>query len=307
MATQTQAKNLGQFTHFSALNEVEQELVKGTWAAAEHAYVPRSDFPVGCTVLAINESTGATAMFSGCNVENRYMPPTICAERNAVTSAVAAGYPKLLKIAFVCKRYQGPGAHSCGLCRQVLTEFGRGADVLAMADADSNVFKCKVDELLPAAAAQAVSLEGLSAADRRLVKRLEALKPSSHVPYTNKQRAAVFIATNPAGKTRHFPGVSDENTSYGGSALAEANAMRNARTAGYCLNATLAVTVDEPNGDNPIDGECLQVLREFGPEARVLLVGKDGSVVYSSLTELLPDSFGPAQGVLVALPDGESK
>jgi len=296
---------LGIFTKFTDLSAVEQQLVRGTWDAAEHAYVPRSDFPVGCVVLALN-GAGQTAIFSGCNVENRFMPATICAERNAITSAVVAGYGKLLKIAFVCKRYQGPGAHSCGLCRQVQTEFGLDADVLAMADADSNVFKCKVADLLPAASGAAVACDALPASDRRIVKRLHALCERSHVPYTNKQRAAAFIAANHAGKRRQFPGVTDENTSYGGSALAEAVAMRTARTAGYCSEATLAVTVDDPTAPNPIDGECLQILREFEPEARVLLVGNDLSVVYTCLSELLPDSFGPAAGVLVALRDSAS-
>lgn len=296
----SQAKVLGSFVRLSGLSAIEQQIVKGTWAAAEAAYTPLSAFPVGCVVLAQN-ADGDTQVFSGCNVENRYMPATICAERNAVTTAVASGYRKLLKVAFVCKRYQGPGAHSCGLCRQVLTEFGRGADVLAMADAENSVFKCKVDDLLPAASAAPVSFADMTASERRLVKRLEALQNRCHVPYTNRQRTAVCIAANARGKTRHCAGISDENASYGGSALAEAVAMRFARASGYCANVTLAVLVDDPTGANPIDGECLQVLREFGPESRVLLFGKDRTLVRSQLSELLPDSFGPAEGVLVAL------
>jgi len=53
------------------------------------------------------------------------------------------------------------------------------------------------------------------------------------------------------------------------------------------------VNVDDQHAVNPIDGECLQVLREFGRLTKVLLVGKDLSVVRSSVAELLPDSFGP--------------
>ena len=37
----------------------------------------------------------------------------------------------------------------------------------------------------------------------------------------------------------------------------------------------------------------LEVLREFGENAKVLLVGNDRCVVHSNVDELLPDSFGP--------------
>ncbi len=288
----TQDKMLGTLTPFTTLDTVEQELVLGTWAAAERAYIPRSNFPVGSVILAQNEQ-GETAIFSGCNVENRFHNPTICAERNAATSAVAAGYRKFLKIALVCKNYQGPGANSCGLCRQVMTEFGCDAVVLGLADKQNNVYKFTVGELLPAATGEAVHFAHLAAGEKRLVKRLEALLLKSYVPYSKAPRAAVFTASNADGATRHFVGISDDNASYGGAALAECVAMRTARTAGYFRNVSLAVTVGQQWIHNPIEGECLQVLREFGRQAPVLLIGKDRSVLHTSLIELLPDSFGP--------------
>ncbi len=288
----TQDKMLGTLTQFSTLSSIEQELVLGTWAAAERAYIPRSNFPVGCVIEAQND-LGQTAIFSGCNVENRFHNPTICAERNAATSAVAAGYRKFLKVALVCKNYQGPGANSCGLCRQVLTEFGLDAVVLGLADKQNNVYKFTVGELLPAATGDIVQYSGLSSTEKRLVKRLETFRSKSYVPYSEAPRAAVFTATNKAGKTRNFVGVSDDNASYGGAALAECIAMRTARTAGYFRDVSLAVTVDDQTIHNPIEGECLQVLREFGRQANVLLVGKDRSLLRTSLIQILPDSFGP--------------
>jgi cytidine deaminase len=91
----------------------------------------------------------------------------------------------------------------------------------------------------------------------------------------------LFIASNDKGKERIFGGVSDDNASYGGSALAECVAMRSARTAGYSHNVTLWTTVDAPTTPavNPIEGECLQVLREFGADVAIFLVGTDKSVV----------------------------
>src|SRR5262249_8004103 len=151
------------------------------------------------------------------------------------------------------------------------TEFGCDAVVLNMADQHSNVRRYKVADLLPAASAKATPYVQLPPALKRLVRRTVALLPVSYVPYSKQPHAAVFVASNSDGKTRHFAGVSDDNASYGGSASAECVAMRSARTAGYSRNVTLAVTVDDVHAHNPLDGECLQVLREFGLEAKVLL------------------------------------
>lgn len=283
---------LGSFTTFTSLEPVEQQLVSGTWKVAENAYTPRSQFPVGSTILARN-AQGDTKIFHGCNVENRFFAPTICAERNAATTAIAEGYREFLKVALVCKKYQGPGASPCGLCRQVLTEFGCNAVVLNMADADSNVRKFTVADLLPAATGKLTAYADMCPASKRLVTRVRGLLPKSYVPYSKQPHAAIFTAANGNGKIRHFNGVSDDNSSYGGSASAECVAMRSARTAGYVRSIMLTVTVDNPNGHNPLDGECLQVLREFGLGTKVLLVGPDKSAVESSIAELLPDSFGP--------------
>src|SRR6185437_6594227 len=161
--------------------------------AAENAYVPRSNFPVGSMILAAN-AEGHTKIFRGCNVENRFFAPTICAERNAVTTAIAEGYTKLLKVALVCKKYQGPGASPCGLCRQVLTEFGCDADLFNLADEHNNVRKAKIADLLPAASGKGIAFDDLPFAMKRLVKRLHRLLPKSYVPYSKKPHAALFIA-----------------------------------------------------------------------------------------------------------------
>jgi cytidine deaminase len=150
-----------------------------------------------------------------------------------------------------------------------------------------------VAELLPAANGKAVPYEELDPAVKRLVRRLHGLLPLSYVPYSKTQHAAIFVASNADGKQRHFNGVSDDNSSYGGSDSAECVAMRGARTAGYARQVTLAVTVADPNAHNPIEGRCLQVLREFGLNSKVLLVGPDRRVVETNVAELLPDSFGP--------------
>lgn len=190
-----------------------------------------------------------------------------------------------------CRKY--PGGSPCGLCRQLLVQFGRDATLLNIVDHNRGVRKALVGDLLPAATGESVSFAQLTVAEQKLVKRVNALKRRSHVPYSKRPRAALCLAANKKGKPRVFAGVSDDNASYGGSALADTVAMRTARTAGFAGGVSLIVTVDDPTAVNPIEGECLQVLREFGADAPIMLVGPDRSVVRTRLEELLPDSFGP--------------
>jgi cytidine deaminase len=285
---------LGIFTKFASLSADEQAVVRLAWdganSSADHKLCFKSDFPVGSGILACNDK-GESKFFSGSNVENAWFPATICAERNAATTAAYEGFKQFKIVAVLCRKY--PGGSPCGVCRQVLTQFGCDALLLNIVDHDSNVRKCTVGDLLPAAKRAPVPFAGLTAIEQKAINRLFRLKSRSHVPYSKAPRAALFIATNDKGRQRTFEGVSDDNASYGASALAEAVAMRTARTAGFSDRVTLIATVDDPTAPNPIEGECLQILREFGAQAAVMLVGPDKSVVWTGLDELLPDSFGP--------------
>ncbi|MBA4075559.1 MAG: hypothetical protein C0508_11010 [Cyanobacteria bacterium PR.023] len=205
--------------------------------------------------------------------------------------AALEGFKDFRIVSVLCRKY--PGGSPCGLCRQVLVQFGRDAILLNIVDYDSNVRRALVGDLLPAAKGKPIPICDLNEEEEKQVRRLIGLKKRSHVPYSKSPRAALFIASNDRGQRRIFSGVSDDNASYGASALAESVAMRAARTAGYSCNVKLIATVDDPTSVNQIEGECLQVLREFGPDAPILLVGSHDLVVKTRLEELLPDSFGP--------------
>jgi cytidine deaminase len=284
---------LGLFTKHDELSAVERTLVKVAMNAPDRAHCFQSNFPVGSAVLAANEE-GMVRMFHGCNVENNFMPATICAERNAVTTAVMEGYKRLQIVAVFCRKY--PGGSPCGVCRQVLTQFGRGAILLNVVDHDGNVRRGNVDELLPAASGTVIPRAAQSADEQKLVKAALVQRSKSHAPYTKIARGAVLVGFNAGGKRRAFKGAVIENASYGASVGSESAAMTAARLAGYVNKPTLVVTVNDVknlNGHNPIDGECLQILREFGLDCQIILVGEDQSLVRTTLVELLPDSFGP--------------
>ena len=171
------SNTLGVFTLFSALAPVEQDLVlrarKSANSSADHKLCFKSDFPVGSAILATNDQ-GETRVFEGCNIENDSFPATICAERNAATTAAFQGYKRFKVVALLCRKF--PGGSPCGVCRQVLNQFGRDAILLNVCDHDNNVRRCTVGDLLPAAAGEPVPFAALSPADKRLVRRLAALK-----------------------------------------------------------------------------------------------------------------------------------
>lgn len=91
-------------------------LVKAAVKAAGQSYSPYSRFPVGAALMTVGDK-----VFTGCNVENASYGLTICAERVAVASAVAAGEKKFQALAVVGGR--GRAARPCGACLQVLAEF----------------------------------------------------------------------------------------------------------------------------------------------------------------------------------------
>lgn len=274
-------------------NPLQHDLAVQAWNAANYAACHRSDFPVGSSVHARGRYGVGAKTFTGCNVENRFFPATICAERNAMTNAIANGYSQLQHVAICCQKI--PGGNSCGLCRQVLFEWGPEAVVLSIVDKDLNVRRFQVKDLLPAAAGPLEFYLNLEKAERKLVQRLLEKKKLVHAPYSGNFSTAVFTAENAQGRARNFYGVTEDNASYGGSTSAEVAAMTAARSNGYSHNVRLMVNIggDDIKGANPIDGESLQKLREFGPQAPIILVNNNGDAVHTSLEELLPDSFGP--------------
>jgi cytidine deaminase len=97
----------------------DTELILTATDAAHRAYCPYSRFPVGAALL-----TRDGRVFTGVNVENASFGLTICAERNAIAAAVAAGAHAFETIAIAADGNGGQAVTPCGACRQVLAEFG---------------------------------------------------------------------------------------------------------------------------------------------------------------------------------------
>jgi cytidine deaminase len=109
----------------------------------ENAYAPYSHFPIGAALL-----TKSGKVFLGCNVENISFGLSICAERNAVFSAVAAGEREFEAIAIIAD--SKTPVTPCGGCRQVMAEFAPDMP-LCSSNLEGEVFVSCVKELLPRA------------------------------------------------------------------------------------------------------------------------------------------------------------
>ncbi len=83
----------------------------------KNSYSPYYNFPVSAIVVMKDGS-----MFSGVNVENAN-GTSICAERHAIGSAVAAGYKKDDFDKIYVMLSSGEFGTPCFACRQVLQEF----------------------------------------------------------------------------------------------------------------------------------------------------------------------------------------
>jgi cytidine deaminase len=92
-------------------------LVDAAVAARARAYAPYSGFTVGA---ALRCRSGA--VYIGVNVENASFPVCICAERSALVAAVSNGETDFDEIAVATDAHE-PAA-PCGICRQMLAEFG---------------------------------------------------------------------------------------------------------------------------------------------------------------------------------------
>ena len=124
-------------------SQVRETVVRAAVEARVRAYARYSKFQVGAALLAADGR-----IFTGCNVENASYGLTICAERSAVFTAVAAGQHKFVLLAIASEG----GAAPCGACRQVLAEFSPNLSILLIdVNRQDSIVEVNLGDLLPRA------------------------------------------------------------------------------------------------------------------------------------------------------------
>ena len=119
---------------------MKEELIK----LLDKAYAPYSNFHVACLIEMKDGK-----YIPGVNVENASYGAAICAERNAITTAISMGYKKgdfqKIYVMVSGEKLSTP----CFICRQVITEFfDKDSEVILMGqNGESQTYK--VSDMCP--------------------------------------------------------------------------------------------------------------------------------------------------------------
>lgn len=120
-----------------------------------------------------------------------------------------------------------------------------------------------------------------------LISRALAARARAYAPYSHYQVGAALLAAS--GKI--YDGVNVENAVYPVSICAERTALVKAVSEGERAFEGIAVATQKGGA---LCGMCRQMLSEFEPQLKVLLVDGQGRVTLeTSVSELLPHAFGP--------------
>lgn len=120
-------------------------LIERAIHARKNAYAPYSNFFVGAALLCDDG-----AVYTGCNVENAAFTPGICAERVAISTAVADGRKTFTAIAVVGGADEiAEDCFPCGVCRQVLREFCKDDFQIVVAQSVDKYAVYTLAQLLP--------------------------------------------------------------------------------------------------------------------------------------------------------------
>ena len=159
------------------------ELNKRAFKVVDRAYAPYSNFFVGAAILS-----GSGKIYEGVNVENASYGDTVCAERATVFKLVSEG-EKEIKAISVCIKAPNYELYPvpCGMCRQVMAEFGFFPVILCKSPT-SFIVK-SVSSLLP------YSFRSLKLLDRHFAPNPKSLQEII-------EAAEYWVQLDPDAKTR---------------------------------------------------------------------------------------------------------
>ena len=175
-----------------------------------------------------------------------------------------------------------------GLCHLMGYDHIREEDKTVMRKMEEQILAA-VDmdrDQIPSAAPDTNHIPAALTPDQELIARAKEAKHFSYSPYSHFRVGAALRSAD----GRIFTGCNIENAAYSPSICAERTALFKAVSEGVHDFESIAIVADEPAWPC---GVCRQALSEFAPALRVLIEDKEGNIVESPLSELLPAAFGP--------------
>jgi cytidine deaminase len=145
---------------------IAAELVRAAHDVAQRAHSPYSSIRVGAALMCADGSVVA-----GCNVESASYGLTQCAERAALTAAIALGQRRFVRLAIWASTPRP--LMPCGACRQVLVEHAPELELTtscgwdAAARCAGRTLEANLADLLPGAVQAADVLASAPRARRR--------------------------------------------------------------------------------------------------------------------------------------------
>ena len=126
------------------MEKIYQELLEEAKKASNNTYSPYSKFPVGACVLYESGNK-----YVGCNVENVSYGLTLCAERNAISTAIAQNEKTKIEVIAIYSPKQTK-CMPCGACRQWLSEFASDNGTKIILEDDNNeLLILNLEEIFP--------------------------------------------------------------------------------------------------------------------------------------------------------------
>ena len=120
-----------------------KNLLKEAMQVSQNAYAPYSKFKVGAVVVYESGEH-----YSGCNVENVSYGLSLCAERNAISTALAKGEKTKIKYIVVYSPNQ-KRCMPCGACRQWIAEFATKETKVILEDENDNILELALEDIFP--------------------------------------------------------------------------------------------------------------------------------------------------------------
>ena len=118
-----------------------KDLIQRALKIKKRAYAPYSNFHVACVVM-----TKSGKVFEGVNIENAAYSPTLCAERNALSSAITEGEREF---SYIVVTGDSDYTYPCGVCRQFIREFADDKTRIIVAKDEDSYKTYTIEDLLP--------------------------------------------------------------------------------------------------------------------------------------------------------------